>query len=314
MLRPLALLLLMATPAFSQSWVSRGLEDGVWFIGFAAPFNRDVIFQCGGRSAQNLPFTASTITEPQLTERNQIMLSVNSALITPFSEAVDGITIVVDGTDFPLPALHYSAFGNAYETPVHINDTLLARLQSGTTATLLRDGTRIADIPLTGSSNAIRTMTEACIAGWAALPRAIPAWTPELVQTEAERYCNGPATVNLTYAPIQDLDGDTLPDLLLDMGAVFCPQGEPWEQRGAGMCGASHCSNFVYLSQSPFDAPQEILAIGTRIVTTPAGQLRIHGGGGLAQCNSAGFDACEYQFDPSTGTLEYIGLVPYDPT
>jgi len=316
MLRLLAILLtlLSAAPALAQTWLSRGLDDGVWFIGFAGPPSYDFIFQCGGRAAQNLPFENSDISEPKLTEPGQIMLSVSPALFDGQPDEITGLSLAVDGTPFPLAPLRYSEFDNFYEVPLDINDPVFARLRAGTTAGILWNGQWIArDISLSGSSDAIRTMAQACVTGWAALPRSAPVWSAQTILAEAARYCDGPAKVDFDYISIRDLDGDSHPDLILDMGAVECTEGESWERRGAGMCGASHCSNFVYLSQSPFDEPQEILSIGTRIVTDQAGQLRINGGGGLGQCSSEGFDACEYQFDPTSGTLEYLGLVPYNP-
>ena len=315
MFRALALSCLLATPALAQGWEGRGLEDGVWFIGSAIPPDGAFLFQCGGRSAQNLPFEQSDITEPKLTRPGQIMLSVEPALFAPAPDSVTGLSIVVDGTPFVLPPLRFSEFDGFYEVPLDINEPIFARLRAGTTAALDWNGNRIADdISLQGSATAIRTMTRACTAGWAALPRTVQNWNVETVTAEAARYCQGPAVVEMTYARIHDLDGDNHPDLILDMGAVTCTDADSWMQRGAGMCGASHCSNFVYLSRGLSDEPEEILAIGTRITATETGQVRINAGAGLSTCAAEGFEACECQFDPTSGTLEFLGFVPYDPT
>jgi hypothetical protein len=318
MLRNTFLLLvsILATPAKSETWSASGFDDGVWFIGAALSPDFDFIFQCGGRSAQNLPFDPSDITEPKLTAPNQIMLSVEPGLFgTPQPDQITDLAIVIDGTPFAMSPLQFNAFDGFFEAPLHINNPVFARLRAGSQAGLLWNGDLVArDIPLTGSSNAIRTMAQACVAGWASQPRVIPDWNAQTVIAEAARYCNGPAKVDMTYTHIRDLDGDGHADLILDMGAVECTGLDFPMSRGAGMCGASHCSNFVYLSRGPLDEPDEILAIGTRIVTNDQGQLRIHGGGGLGQCAAAGFDACEYQFDPTSGTLEYLGLVAFDPT
>ena len=314
MLRTLAFACLCATAASAQGWEGRGFDDGVWFVGAAIPPDAPFLFQCGGRSARNLPLDQTDIADPLMTRANQIMLSVEPALFADPPDQVTGLSIIVDGTPFAVPTMEYSEFNGFYETPLDINDPVFARLRAGTTAALDWNGTWVArDISLRGSSDAIRTMAQACVAGWAALPRPLRDWSAITVIEEAGRYCNGRAKVDLQYVTIHDLDGDTHPDLILDMGAVECTEGESWMRRGAGMCGASHCSNFVYLSRSLSDEPEEILAIGTRVTTTEAGQIRINAGAGIGTCAAEGLDACEYQFDPTSGSLEYLGLVPYLP-
>lgn len=314
MLRLVALCLLFATPALAQTWQSRGLEDGVWFIGFAGPPSFDFIFQCGGRSAQNLPFENSDITEPKLTEPGQIMLSVNPSLFDGQPKDITDLALIIDGAAYPVPPLSYSEFDGFFETPLDVNDPIFAGLRGGTSAALVWDGTHITDdIPLIGSSAAIRTMSQVCVAGWAALPRTVQNWNSQTVIAEAARYCEGPAEVDMTYVRIQDLDGDNHPDLILDMAGVDCTETRDRLGWGAGHCGASHCSSFVYLSRGMADEPEAILAIGTRIVINDAGQVRINAGAGLSTCAAERFEACEYQFDPTSGTLEYLGLVPYEP-
>ena len=304
--------ILAATPVLADTWQSTGFDDGVWFIGSAvAPYSA-FLFQCGGRSGQQFPFEQSDLTEPKLTRDNDIMISVDPSLFDTTEDVISNISVVIDGSPFLLPSLRFNEFDGFFEAPLDINDPIFARLRSGTFAGILWRGEWIArDIPLTGSSDAIQTMAQACVAGWAAQPRIPPNWTASTIAAEARRYCNGPATVNTEFVIAEDVDTDDIPDLILDMREIECTEGESWQRRGAGMCGASQCSIFVYLSTNPSAEPDEILGLGAQLRTGEGGQTLIAAGAAYSTCLEANLETCEYRFDPSGGTLDYLGLFPY---
>lgn len=300
----------LGLPAFAQSWSGTGFDDGVWFIGAAISANSEVILACGGRSAQNRPFEDSEYTEPTLTERDIINFALDPAPWGwPAAESLADIAIVIDGQSYSLPPLPFSDFDGAYAAGVDINDPIFAALRAGSSAAITQNGATIQSFGLRGSSAAIRTMAQACVAGWANQPREPVVWSSATVREVAEDFCNGPAKVDFDWVTIQDLDGDGLQDLLLDIGAVECTEEEFPMSRGAGMCGASHCSQFVYLSMATTSEPEEFLSIGSRTFTDAEGRTIIAGSAGLGECQPVDPEnGCEYRFDPAGGTLDYLGI------
>lgn len=329
MLRWFCVCTFLTSPAVADAWSGQGFDDGVWFIGTAVSERSELMLDCGGRSARALAYEQSDVSEPSLTDPGTILLRIDPSLFgSPNVDALHGIAVNIDGTRHPLPPLNFSAFHGSYAAALDANHPVFADLGTGISARITQGGEPVAQIGLAGSFDAIQDMTQACAAGWASnapvspeaqfslvsaqtQPQTHNPWTADAVNQLAADFCQGPAVADMEFVVIEDLDADGITDLLLNMGDVSCTDTHDRLGWGAGYCGASQCSTFVYLSRAIAPEPEEIFSLGIGTHTTDDGRRLITGGASLTTCAREGYEACEYRFDPANGTLEFLGVFPY---
>lgn len=124
-------------------------------------------------------------------------------------------------------------------------------------------------------------------------PPPAPVTMRQAAEAAVVKGCNGASTFEPGAFLSGDIDGDGVPDVVLDWGSIACaqPPARPY-------CGASRCSAFVFLSQRfPLrPKPIDILGLGVRLQPLSNGNMAVASGGSLMECRSVGLDGCEFLF------------------
>ena len=105
--------------------------------------------------------------------------------------------------------------------------------------------------------------------------------------------CGGGAQIEPDAFLTGDIDGDGLPDVVLDWGAVQCygPMSRPF-------CGASRCSADVFLSSAYHRkrSPETLLGQGVWLQPLSNGNIGVSVGGALNECYATGNQSCTFLY------------------
>jgi hypothetical protein len=115
----------------------------------------------------------------------------------------------------------------------------------------------------------------------------------QAAEADVAKGCNGPSTYEPDAFLSAEIDGDGVPDVVLDWRKIKCSGtfSQPF-------CGASMCSADVYLSASYLrtNSPKQFLAAGVRLQSLSNGNMAVGVGGSLADCYGIGADNCEFLY------------------
>ncbi len=283
-----------AAPSLAD-WQQQSFDNGMWFEAWAYTPDRSVRLNCGGLSPTGLPPPATD--EAYLTAPYTLHLGIGTALAGPPASYDDfsplpGAMVVAGSNGYVLPGPEFDQLNSdAWIQPLGFGDPLVAALLDGADGRLeLRMAGR-APLALdpAGLAPALATALAFCDARWAALgnpvppqaaatiatlrampstqqaPAQPPAQAASPLRAVADRHifagCRGVATADPDYLIETEIDGDGVPDVILDWGGITCPGAAPRPS-----CGAAYCSIDVFLSTRPGQTPSEgFLGIGVRV-------------------------------------------------
>ena len=275
-----------AAPSLAD-WRQQSFDNGMWFEAWAYTPDRSVRVNCGGLSPTGLPPPATD--EAFLTATYTLHLSIGTALAgrpagyDDFSP-LPGAMMVAGSNGYVLPGPEFDLLNDdAGIQPLDFGDPLVAALLDGADGRMefhLAGRGPVAFDP-TGVASALATAMAFCDARWAALGQQVPPEAAPVVarirgaaapvdagvstlRAAADGHvfavCGGAATAVPDYLIETEIDGDGVPDVVLDWGGISCPGSVPRPN-----CGAAYCSIDVFLSTRPGPMPAEsVLGIGVR--------------------------------------------------
>lgn len=303
-----ALVLFIAPlPGFAQSWQFQRHDDGSFFhASISLPTGPGFVLGCGERSARGISPMITGNVEPETTPRDIFDLSFSQAgLGSAWGRAGPrtDVMVVAGATAYRFPDIHWSDYYGAYRTRIAANDAMLSALITAPRFEI-RSAVGQIVVPASGFASAFASLTSYCRSRFAAIgkpwlsaPAAAPSAPVVSMRQAAEaavaRGCNGPSTFEPGAFLSGEIDGDGLPDVVLDWRRISCTG-----QRLNPFCGASMCSADVYLS-SGFprrNKPEMLLALGVRLQPLSNGNMAVGVGGSLSDCQSIGTTDCEFLF------------------
>ena len=115
----------------------------------------------------------------------------------------------------------------------------------------------------------------------------------QIAESNIWKGCGGAAHIEPDAFLTGDIDGDGVPDVVLDWRSVQCQGSMRYP-----FCGASTCTADVYLSSAYHRTgyPEALLALGVRLQPLSNGAMAVAVGGTLSDCYAVGKDSCEFLF------------------
>ncbi|WP_159441607.1 hypothetical protein [Roseivivax lentus] len=171
----------------------------------------------------------------------------------------ESFSVIVDGQRFYVTGLHLPADGLWTGAP---SDGLIAALRAGSRAVVAVPGEAEVGVPLRGSSRAISQVLDGCGRDATAATGASEAgrivYFGQLIATQ----CAGGYSISDEAEMTGRLDGDDIPDFVLDWGGVTCDDRS--KGRGAGFCGAALCTIEIAFTET--QSRQQVLGVNPELV------------------------------------------------
>lgn len=292
-------LTLAAAPVRAQDWQMRSYDDGSFFAAGISEPQSGVALLCGERSAGGLSAAQTGNMEPEITAPDSLRLSFSLddlKLADPMIDTRRDLIVAAGGQGFRLPPLRMNELVWTWEADLAATDPVFAAIASVPSFAIHSDA-GVMQVSARGFEAAhaqllyhCQTMFASIGRPWASAPRVTPRQAAEAALVSG---CSGPADAGPSAYLEGEIDGDGVPDIVLDWGEATCRTGPP-----RPFCGASMCSASVFLSSRPdLDRGKlELLAVGVRLQPLSNGNMAVAVGGSLAQCSQSGGTACEFLY------------------
>ena len=297
------LLCLLAGPLSAQAWEGRTADNGAYVYGLAQPEGIGFRLMCTVPSLGGVPPLDVEAHEDPQTAPFEVRLEIDPALMAATGTGRrSDVVIWADQTGYRLPTMIYQELGEYWSVDLSMTDALIVALPDADRIVLAPGQDQPWSIPVGDVSAAMKTAFDACnqaaVAkghrpppGLLTVPQAPTSTAPEpptLARARAHvvQGCGGSYRDLEGAFGLVNIDGDGVPDTVVDWGVLRCESGLP-----RPFCGASHCSVDVFLSASP--KTQNLLGIGMSVVPLTNGLQGIAVGGGLGSC---GGTSCQFVF------------------
>lgn len=319
----LLLALLLAPAVTAQTWQPALSDDGRYAYGFANAEGLPMAIGCVVRSAQNRPLESEGILEVQPSAPYAMRIELwGNAIPADGRQSRGDIVLWVNDTGFQLPLVTLDEFYGYWWTELSMGDPLFAALGTAERLVLAIGQQSAWSVPVAGLAAATAQAQQHCAAtliatgfppppwfGTAAAPAqpAIPAapaapavppsaaaptgallsgpfTVPQQVIGHANFLCEGNAVLAPDAIMAGDLDGDGVPDVVLDWNHITCPP--PMLPRA--FCGAANCSVDVFLSSRGYTNPEQLLGIGPNLVALADGRIGLGLSGSMSMCGQSG--------------------------
>jgi hypothetical protein len=155
-------------------------------------------------------------------------------------------------------------------------------------------------VAYTNLTDHCRSMFAAINTPWAGDAPAAPAPQPapanamrQIAESAVWQGCGGGAQIDPDAFLTGEIDGDGLPDVVLDWGAVQC-----YGAMARPFCGASRCSADVFLSSAYHrkGMPETLLGQGVWLQPLNNGNMGVSVGGALSECYAIGKQSCNFLY------------------
>ncbi|MEX0281027.1 MAG: hypothetical protein AB3N13_07520 [Arenibacterium sp.] len=305
MIRRLLVILAFVLPGnlAAQSWELQTFDDGSFFLGaIRIASTPGFALLCGERSPQGLSPRVTGNVEPEITPLRVFRLTLSSNDIgdpNGFEVSRGDVVIISGQAGYRLPDVRWNELFNTWEADLISDDPLLAAMGANPWIDIQsRAGNR--RIAAAGFSTSLGQLGNYCKSMFATIGKPWDATTGggfatmrDAAESAIGLGCNGAARREDGYLLPGDIDGDGQEDIVLNWDSVICMTTIP-----RPFCGAAMCSAEVYLSSlfPRTGQPEQLLAIGVRIVELNNGLDGLITGGSLASCAQEGRTPCEYLY------------------
>lgn len=297
---------LSAAPASAQDWQAQTSDSGSLLFGNANHGSGLLSFGCTAPSPQGLSLVETESHESHRSEPFHLHIAFDESLFDwSGGQQQRNVTITVGQNGYRLPPfIQDELLGTAVHLPMA--DPLVAALTGAGQFTLDNGAGTAYQFGTDGLTDALAQGMGYCVDRWAAMGRQTPPslrpWRsgptysarvegspnvydiPPGVGLHIVRLCNGGYTLGENAYQFGNLDGDGLPDYVLNWRDVTCDSTTGLNPH----CGAANCSLDVFLSTQNYAQTESFL--GTSIGLQPLGNgrsgLRI--GGTYSVCGEGG--------------------------
>lgn len=227
----------------AQTW-THGTSDSGNLVYAWATTKQGLTLACNGPSTGGLDAMSAGSHEDTRVPRNMLMIEIGPDRI-PVGTAFQLNTIVIwlDQTGYQLPATNWNELTGVWEVMVPSSDPMIAALRRAKSL-IIAPG---ADVPWQFQTDGLATTMDqslaVCEAAWSGSGTAPASTLTSTAHVDAVRICNGPYVAEPGAMTEALIDQDAVPDLVVKWEAISCPG-----QALRPLCGASHCSVWVYLS------------------------------------------------------------------
>lgn len=312
----------LAGPAQAQ-WQAFSDDNGAIFYAGAGPQGQSFLMGCANRAQQGLGLMETGSHETTLSAPGTLFVNFGMDLvgIPPNDWRRSDVVIWADGTGYRLPQVRWNELNaNGWEGAIGIADPLVLSLLNASAIVIGAEAGPHYQLDATDMGPRLADTLRFCLSEYQRMGQSVPpalaplmasapaapvpqAGTfeipPQVVASVTAQACNG-GSVSVSPSAYQagDLDGDTLPDVVVNYGDVTCPN-----ERFNPNCGAANCSHEVYVSTRGYLRPFEMLGTGLTIVPHRAGGLALQLNGTFSIC---GEGACATPWRWTGTTFEQI--------
>lgn len=323
------LFLNLTGPANAQGWEYQEYrENGMFNFGISVKDGL-MSFSCFGRfpGLDPMILEGNNHTTPYNLELNFSQDTLIDGKMVPSGPmARTDIVMVSGGKGFRLPKVIYNELIGEWEVTLAFSDPLILEVLNSGGLEVRAGGRVLATLPTKGLAVGLAQAMVTCDAHWrqfgnrtpanvAPIIEALQGWSgivlplvslsqPVAISTgpgsngavmaaliaSTDQICESASAIDPTAITQGDFDGDGQVDLVLDWSGVSCLSGPNAGLFGGGYCGASHCSNHVFVSSRVAIGlpPVDFLAQGTAL--DPANPSDILIGVGLGNCHYLGLE------------------------
>ncbi|MEL6682090.1 MAG: hypothetical protein AAFQ09_05530 [Pseudomonadota bacterium] len=181
----------------------------------------------------------------------------------------EALDIIVSGERFTVTTTHVPPDGY-WVGPAQ--DSLIEALQNGRVVTMIPVSATDTEISLRGSSRTISSALSGCGNVVQTTADTAPTPPPDRTQINAEiaAACGGEFVLDDAALLTGLIDGDDIPDFVLDWAGVTCQASDLG--RGAGNCGINMCQISVVLSERDNEV---VLGLAPELVPDAFGRARL---------------------------------------
>ncbi len=239
-----------------------------------------------------------------ITRPNTLRLVLNERQIGPSQNwnGRDDVLIAIGANAYRLPNVTWNDLNGTWSADIQATGPMFDAIMAARSFEIHSDAGVLA-VPGGGFATAYTNLLNNCRSLFAAngkpwrpappAPPPAPVSMRQAAETTVGKACGGASTYRDGGFLSGNIDGDNLPDVVVDWGRIECAGPDP---RPA--CGASRCSVYVFLSRSfPLRRRhEELLGLGARFQQLSNGTDAVAIGGALMECRSVGLESCEFLY------------------
>ncbi|MCF6234128.1 MAG: hypothetical protein L3J36_13680 [Rhodobacteraceae bacterium] len=218
------------------------------------------------------------------------------------NEPRSDVLLVVGASAFRLPKISWGEYAAEWHTTLSATGPMFAAIAAAPSFEIHSNAGSVT-VATSGFASGYASLVDACRRQftasrhpWRPAPLVAPVAPINMRKTaeaDVAKGCKGASTYEPGAFLSGEIDGDGVPDVVLDWRKIKCSGtfSQPF-------CGASMCSADVYLSGSypRTNAPKQLLAAGVRLQPLSNGNMAVGAGGSMADCYAIGTDICEFLF------------------
>lgn len=300
------LLLCSASAATAQTWEAALNDDGGYAYGYARAEGLPMAFACNARSVQNRPLIEVGAHEEQPTAPYHMRIEFwGKAIPETGVDLRADMVLWADDTGYQLPPVARDEFYGYWFVELSMSDPIFPEFAGASRLVLAVGQDAVWEVPMAGLSQAVEQAQQHCAATLVATGYPAPPWfgpvmaaaqqraapssgaptsgvftVPQQVIGHANRLCEGAATIEPDALQAGDIDGDGVPDVVLDWNHIRC--APPMMARA--FCGAANCSVDVFMSSKGYVGPEQMLGAVPSLVAQPDGRMGLMISGSFSMC------------------------------
>lgn len=298
---------LVPMTAQAQDWQFKHRNDGVAFSTYIYHQPGDgFLLGCAGRNPSVPGLLPLSYEGTSWTRPDELHLSFTGRSVGRFTaqDVRNDVLLVIGASAFRLPGVAWDEYTSDWSVNLQARGPMFDALSTATSFEIRSDAGTVV-LGTSGFAAGYANLINTCRHQFAVArqpwrpgpavvpPPAAPVTMRQAAETDVAKGCNGPSTYEPGAFLAAEIDGDGLPDVVLDWRKIQCSGtfSQPF-------CGASMCSADVYLSASypRTNSPKQLLAAGVRLQSLSNGNMAVGVGGSLADCYAIGTDSCEFLF------------------
>ena len=289
MVRLIAFLLAVwASAVHAQVWQAQTV-DGGHFVFHTARAGVAVDLVCLAPSPQGRPAVEVEQHEirPMAPGMTRLEIGADRAAVGNATVRSD-VVLWADQTGYRLPALNFNEIDGVWQVDIAASDPLWTALGQAGSVILAPGQEQAWQLPTAGLAAALTQLQSECAQAWSAAQSA-PAPAPGTVTIPAEvgarvsQGCGAPTPLPGEAVQAGDLDRDGSPDFVVNWDKIRCAGAF-----ARPFCGASNCSQMVFLSSRRFLNPVDFLGTSLTIVPHRTGTLALRLTGSFSLCGAQG--------------------------
>ena len=242
LLASLILALNSATALMAQSWTASSYDNGFRVYGRVLS-GAGLSFACYGPSQGGVDIMTAEAHEDAPIPRGTLLVNIGAERIpVTTTDRRSDIVFWVDGTGYRLPEIFWNELDSAWQVTLGMTDALIARLRRAQEL-IVAGGPQSWQFPVDGLSQALDEAMVLCNAAWTTQDSTSVPSLASRAQADVTRVCGGAFTAEPQAVTSHLIDGDTVPDTVIEWSKITCQGG-----LARPFCGASHCSVWIYPS------------------------------------------------------------------